>query len=95
MINETNETMGEQINLKEFKKMIRKLGYKVKTYTYSSSNLRFLSILDNNKNFICGSGANVYTTQIIEKHKEIFDLLNKYRSMVFDFDYEKPIKVIF
>jgi len=80
------------ISLKEFKKMVKDLGYKVKTYVYT---FRHLEVLNKDNKFICGSGANVYTEDTIKKHKNVFDLLNKYRNRVFDYDYQKPLKVLF
>ena len=75
--------------LKDFKKEIKNLGYRTKTYIYNTSNLRFLEVLDNEKNFICGSGANCYDKKTIEEHKKVFDLLNKNKNMVFDKDERK------
>jgi len=79
-------TKTENINLKEFKKEVKKIGYKVKTYAYNTSNIRHLEILDKNKEFVCGSGVNCYYKKTIEEHKKAFDLLNKYRNCVFDND---------
>lgn len=83
------------ITLKEFKKKIKAIGYNYKT---SVPNFGFghphrhLEILDKNKEFVCGSGANVYTTETIAKHQLAFDLLNKYKDHVFD---EEGNKVLF
>ena len=82
----------DTISLKEFKKKIKDLGYKTKTYVYT---YRHLEVLDKNKNFICGSGGNVYNKKHINEHKKVFELLNKYRNLVYDYDYEKPLKVLF
>jgi len=81
---------GETISLKEFKKMIKQLGYKFKTHV--GGRFRHLEVLDKNGNFICGSGANVYPGEFIDKHREVFDLLRKYRGRVFD---EEGDKVLF
>lgn len=78
------------IPLKEFKKMIKSLGYKFKTHVIG--NFRRLEVLDKNGNFICGSSANVYSGDFIDKHREVFDLLKKYRGRVFD---EEGDKVLF
>ena len=79
------------VELKEFKKKIKELGYKVKTYTYNTSSLRFLEILDHDKKFVGGSGANAYPAEHMEKHRAAFNLLGEYRDQVFD----KGTKVIF
>ena len=71
------------ISLKEFKKKIKKLGYRTKTYTYGGR-LRFLEVLDKDGNFIVGAGANVYLEETVRHHKEVFDLLRQYRGFVYD-----------
>jgi hypothetical protein len=84
---------GETITLKEFKRKIKAIGYKYKTHVsgYYTPH-RHLEIVDQQGNFVCGSGANVYTSEHIAKHKKAFDLLNKYRHRVFD---EEGDKVLF
>jgi prefoldin subunit 5 len=73
-------------SLKQFKREIKALGYKVRTYTYSASNMRFLEVLDQKKEFIVGSGANVYGKAHIEKHRKIFDLLARNKKKIFELD---------
>jgi hypothetical protein len=78
--------------LKEFKKEIKALGYKTKTYVYT---YRYLEVLDKENKFIAGSGVNAYNKEHYEKHIKVFNLLNENRDNVFDTDYEKPLKVLF
>jgi hypothetical protein len=83
------------MNLKGLKHEIKLLGYQTKTHlggVYET--FRFLSVYKDGE-FVCGSSANVYPAEHIEKHKEVFDLLNLYRGKVFDDSYEKPLKVLF
>ncbi len=69
----------KEISLKEFKKLIKESGYKYKTYISGYYNKhRFLEILDKDKNFICGAGANVYAKETINKYKKAFELINNY-----------------
>jgi len=81
---------GEPITLKEFKKMIKDIGYRYKTEVFGRH--RHLEVLDKNKKFVIGSGANVYSENTYIKHKPAFELLKKYRGRVFD---EEGDKVIF
>ena len=67
------------ITLKEFKKKIKDLGYKYKTHVSPFGTHRHLEILDRNKNFVCGSGANVYTSETMKKHRRAFELLREYK----------------
>lgn len=83
--------------LKEFKSEIRRLGYRVKTHKsaiFDNTHIH-LSVLNPDKSFVAGSGANVYSSDWIEKHRKVFDLLNENRGQVFDTDYDPPIKVLF
>jgi hypothetical protein len=83
--------MKIEISLKEFKRLIKDAGYTHKTYISGYYNkYRFLEILDKDKNFICGAGANVYKKEFINKHKKAFDLINNY--IVYD---EEGDKVLF
>ena len=68
--------------LRDFKKEIRQLGYRVKTQKYSTSDIRFLEVLDTDKKFVGGSGANAYPKEHIAKHKKVFELLNENRNKV-------------
>ena len=88
---------GERITLKEFKRKIKAIGYKFKTHVVSFSSMGFsahrhLEIVDQQGNFIVGSGGNVYSADHIKKHKKAFDLVRKYKDRVFD---EEGDKVIF
>ena len=83
--------MNDKTSLKDFKMILRNLGYRTKTYTYNVSNLRFLEVLDKNKTFVCGSGANCYTSDDLIKHKEVFDLLKKYKNKVYDFKNKQEV----
>jgi len=84
---------GGTISLKEFKKMIKSLGYKVKTYVSGYYTVRrCLEVLDKDGNFIVGHGANVYAGDFMDKHRAVFDLLREYRGRVFD---EEGDKVLF
>ena len=84
---------GDTISLKEFKKKIKALGYRVKTHVSGYyTPRRHLEVIDKNGEFICGSGANVYPGGFITKHQAVFDLLIKYRGKVFD---EEGDKVLF
>jgi dTDP-glucose pyrophosphorylase len=77
--------------LKEFKQEIKKLGYSVKTHKGGiNTTYIFLEVLQD-KNFIVGSGGNVFTSEHINKHKKVFDLLNENRGLIF----EENIKVLF
>ena len=84
--------------LKEFKKEIRLLGYSVKTHlnmSYATNNsYRHLEVLKDGS-YVCGSGGNVFTSEHIKLHEKVFDLLNSNRGLVFDTDYEPPLKVLF
>jgi hypothetical protein len=73
-------------SLKLLKREIKALGYKVRTYTYSTSNLRFLEVLDQRKEFVAGSGANCFGKAHVEKHRKIFELLKLNRNKVFELD---------
>jgi len=87
--------MSETISLKEFKRKIKQAGYKYKTYVPDFSfgqPHRHLEILDKEGNFIVGSGANVYTTEMTQKHPKAFELVRKYKDRVFD---EEGDKVLF
>ena len=82
--------------LKEFKLEIKQLGYKVKTKKMGIyTTYIYLEVLDKNKIYVAGSGANVYTSSHIEKHREVFNLLNENRNHIFDMEYNPPIKVLF
>ena len=82
--------------LKEFKKEIKALGYKVKTRTGGMNiTLRFLSVHNQEGTFIVGSGGNVYAEETIKQHEKLFDLLINNRGEVFDTDYNPAIKVLF
>lgn len=86
---------NDEITFKEFKKKIKSLGYKYKTHVPNfgfGNPHRHLEVVDKEGNFICGSGANVYSSEHIEKHRKVFDLLRKYRDRVFD---EEGDKVLF
>jgi hypothetical protein len=74
----------KNIELKEFKQKIKSLGYRTKTFMYNSSNLRFLQVLNTDKEFIVGAGVNCHSKTHIEQHKEVFGLLNLYRDRVFN-----------
>ncbi len=80
----------ETITLKEFKRKIKEAGFRFKTEIIG--NHRHLEILDTNKHFICGSGANVYYQNTIDKYPEAFKLINTYKNRVYD---EEGDKVIF
>lgn len=85
--------MTNRITLKEFKKMIKDIGYTYKTHVsgYYKPH-RHLEILDKNKKFVVGSGANVYTKNHIARHKKAFNLVRKYKDLVYD---EEGDKVLF
>ena len=91
--------MEISISLKEFKQMIKKLGYRVKTKTSNVANIRFLEVINQSGAFICGSGANCYSSKTIEDHKKVFDLLKEYKNLVYDYDTidcaNRPFKVVF
>lgn len=83
----------QNVPLKDLKRMIKKLGYRFKTEVVGFRKpYRALEVLDQDGEFVCGSGANVYTQDTIDEHREIFDLLNKYRDRVYDKD---GLKVLF
>jgi hypothetical protein len=85
----------ESITFKDFKKKIKDLGYKYQTHVPNfgfSNSHRHLCVVDKEGNFICGSGANVYPSEHVEKHREVFDLLKKHRGKIFD---EEGDKVLF
>jgi len=89
------KNMSETISLKEFKRKIKQAGYKYKTHVPDFSfgqPHRHLEILDKEGNFIVGSGANVYTTEMTQKHPKAFELVRKYKDRVFD---EEGDKVLF
>lgn len=85
---------GANISLKEFRRKIKALGYRVKTHVGGAfgTYYRHLEVLDKNGNFIVGSGANAYPAEIVKKHQKVFDLLREYRGRVFD---EEGDKVLF
>ena len=90
-----DELQGSDITFKEFKKKIKSLGYSYKTHVTGfgfGNPHRHLEVVDKSGNFICGSGANVYSQETIDKHRAVFDLLRKYRGRVFD---EEGDKVLF
>jgi hypothetical protein len=87
-------------SLKQFKREIQSLGYRVRTHVgdFSSMGLspkRHLEVLDKQGNFVVGSGGNVYHAEHIAKHQRIFDLLIANRGQVYDTDYDPPLKVLF
>jgi hypothetical protein len=85
-------------SLSDFKKEVKALGYKVKTTgstSFASGNYhRHLQILDQEGNFIVGSGANVYYAPTVEKHKKIFDLMRENKGRIFDTSYDPPQKLL-
>jgi hypothetical protein len=87
--------MTDAITFKEFKQKIKDAGYAYKTHVpnFGMRPHRHLEIVDKNtKEFICGSGANVYTADWIRDHQKAFDLIREYRDRVFD---EEGDKVLF
>lgn len=79
--------------LKELKRELKDAGYKTRTHLGGMDKpLRFLEVLDQNNEFIGGSGANVYTGGHIKEHQIVFDILKKYRQRTYDKD---NIKVLF
>ena len=86
----------ERITLKEFKRLIRRAGYRCRTRVHNFSSMgcnphRHLEILDADGNFVCGSGANVYTQETIDEHRPAFDLINRWRDCVFDDEGDKVL----
>jgi len=86
----------DSITLNEFRKKIKNMGYRVQTHIVDFTNMgysahRHLEVLDQDKNFVCGSGANVYTQETISKHKDAFDLLNEWRGKVYDKEGDKVL----
>lgn len=75
--------------LKEFKKEIKRAGYRVKTEVIGR--YRRLEILDKEGNFVVGSGANVYPQERIDKHPEAFRLVRENKDQVFDEDGDKVL----
>jgi len=76
--------------LKEFKSEIKRLGFNYKTEVIGR--FRRLQILDHNKEFICGSGVNVYSRDTINKYPLAFKLIKDNKDCVFD---EEGDKVLF
>lgn len=86
--------------LSDFKKEIKALGYRVKTHLHRGSSLggnsfTCLEVLDSNKQYVVGSGGNVYSSETILQHEKVFDLLNNNRNQIIDDSYEPPLKVVF
>lgn len=80
--------------LKEFKREIKEAGYRVKTGKidpFGDGGSRCLDILDQDKNFVCGSSASVYTKELHEKHPEAFRLINENKGKVVDEDGKKVL----
>lgn len=78
------EKNKKDISLKDFRKIVKEKGYKVKVRTISFQSLGFgsskhLEIIDMEGNFIVGSGSNVYTKERMEEHPIPFQLLREYR----------------
>lgn len=68
-----------EIDLKDFRKLLKEHGYKAKVKTLSFG--KVLDIVDMGGNFIVGSSANVYTHDKIEKHGMAFKFVREYRVM--------------
>jgi len=61
-------------NIKELRRDLKNLGYKLKTYTNSFG--VFGEIQDQNKKYIYGS-SNVFTKEHTTTHKTLFEYINK------------------
>jgi len=86
----------DSITLNELRKEAKKIGYTIQAHTTGFHDLArttrtTINILDKNKKFICGSSANVYARDDMQRHKKAFALMRKYKGKVYDSKGKKAI----